>query len=873
MSRITYIPNRIIDSDGIADGANVYVYQSGTTTPISLFLNPECTVATTNPYVVASGAALPPLYYNYVGAVRVRIVSIPGTIQDEDPYTLLDLIVGISVVSRTELAALANPALGDARVLGETGREGIFVFNSANLATRVTADPTQGVYVAPVAAPTGASGAWVRRFSGPHDIRWFGSTYAAFTAIQSYFAAIGQTGYGYNVGVPRVYVPMGVYAFAGNPLDITYPIHWTAEGSGGSGGGSTVLQWNNTSSGIRVQANDTTGDTGTQAPATHRGNETVFDGFMIDGGYANGNEAEFHAVNGRAQSTFRNCMFMNWAGDVFCANADTAGAIKGNANLVTFDKCWSQNTRDGFRFLGGDSNAGSTRDCSAVICRRWGFNDSSFLGNTHHNPHTSSCARTSWNTGAANRPCSFVSQAGNRYYVINGQAVGASTNAPSGTTADNTWWAYFSAGGVDATTGCPAWFNGINVRAGGGYLIDGVSNGSVLINPYQETDQSSQFDQKGLVIGRANLIEAVKVTGGALSRRLNSLTAEFDGTRLGGNVVLQGNLSVQSPNILITYGPQTGTADTDVYFDNSNSYSAFNFRSWLAGVPQTDAYIRAIRGFEMRINGRLGVSLRYNDADRLVVTNLGADVTGALTATGAITGSNLSGTNTGDQTNITGNAGTATALQTSRNFSISGGGITAATVGFNGTAAVVLNASVDAAHITFARMANLAATSLIGNNTGAPATPVAITLAGGLTFSGTTLTAAGALTPTSVAATGAVTSSSATAGIGYAAGSRGTVAQITSKATGVTLNNVVGDITLNAANLAADTTVSFVLTNSALTANDTLVLNHITTGAFGSYVLNAHGFAAGSCTIDVRNITVGALAEAIVIRYAIIKGG
>jgi hypothetical protein len=119
-----------------------------------------------------------------------------------------------------------------------------------------------------------------------------------------------------------------------------------------------------------------------------------------------------------------------------------------------------------------------------------------------------------------------------------------------------------------------------------------------------------------------------------------------------------------------------------------------------------------------------------------------------------------------------------------------------------------------------------------------------LTLAGGLAISGTVLTAAGALTPTSVACAGAVTSSSATAGFGYASGARGTVTQATSKSTGVTLNNAVGDITLNAASLAAGTTVSFVLTNSAIAATDTLVLKHVATGTFGSYLLNAHGFAA-----------------------------
>lgn len=119
---------------------------------------------------------------------------------------------------------------------------------------------------------------------------------------------------------------------------------------------------------------------------------------------------------------------------------------------------------------------------------------------------------------------------------------------------------------------------------------------------------------------------------------------------------------------------------------------------------------------------------------------------------------------------------------------------------------------------------------------------------------------------------GKITSAGPTSGIGYATGAGGTVTQITSKATGVTLNTVVGEITLNAAALAASTTVSFVLTNSAIAATDLLVLNHSTTGTFGAYTLNAHGAAAGSITIDVRNVSLGALSEAIVIRYAVIKG-
>lgn len=105
---------------------------------------------------------------------------------------------------------------------------------------------------------------------------------------------------------------------------------------------------------------------------------------------------------------------------------------------------------------------------------------------------------------------------------------------------------------------------------------------------------------------------------------------------------------------------------------------------------------------------------------------------------------------------------------------------------------------------------------------------------------------------------------------GYGSGAGGTVTQITNKATGVTLNTRCGQVTLNNATLNADTTVSFVLTNSAIAAGDVLILNHISGGTTGAYMLNARS-AAGSATIDVRNITAGNLGEAIVIAFAVIK--
>ena len=111
----------------------------------------------------------------------------------------------------------------------------------------------------------------------------------------------------------------------------------------------------------------------------------------------------------------------------------------------------------------------------------------------------------------------------------------------------------------------------------------------------------------------------------------------------------------------------------------------------------------------------------------------------------------------------------------------------------------------------------------------------------------------------------------ATAGtFGYGTG-RGTVTQGTNKSTGVTLNAPCGAITMNGAALSADTTVSFTLTNTSIAATDLLVLNHVSGGTAGAYLLNAQA-AAGSASINVTNISTGSLSEAIVIGFAIIKG-
>jgi len=150
--------------------------------------------------------------------------------------------------------------------------------------------------------------------------------------------------------------------------------------------------------------------------------------------------------------------------------------------------------------------------------------------------------------------------------------------------------------------------------------------------------------------------------------------------------------------------------------------------------------------------------------------------------------------------------------------------------------------------------------------------PVLGTVASGnisaCTSTGMVLTtpAIGAATGTSLTATGAIVSTG-TAGVGYATGAGGTVTQITSRTTGVTLNKTTGAITLFS---AAGTTVAttFAVTNSTVVATDVIILNQ--KSGTDLYDLMVTAVAAGSFNITFRT-TGGTTTETPVFNFAVIK--
>jgi len=106
--------------------------------------------------------------------------------------------------------------------------------------------------------------------------------------------------------------------------------------------------------------------------------------------------------------------------------------------------------------------------------------------------------------------------------------------------------------------------------------------------------------------------------------------------------------------------------------------------------------------------------------------------------------------------------------------------------------------------------------------------------------------------------------------MGYATGAGGTVTQLTSKATAVTLNKPTGQITMNNAALAAGASVVFQCANTLASDVDIPVVS-LGTSLLPSYTIRAK-CSTGSISFLLKNETAGSLSDALIINFAIIKG-
>jgi hypothetical protein len=456
----------------------------------------------------------------------------------------------LTAATRGELAATA----AGCAYLAESGRSGCFVFDPSDLATKVAADPAQGILVAPLSDATGASGAWVRRFDGPVNVRWFGAKGdgaandgPAFAAAIAYLKATGVNGDEFYQGSAKLFVPAGHYFLGTTTLDLNHTLVIEGEGSGLSGGKATKLRWAAGATGIRVQRHNTSGAEVMITSGQNGGDGSIIRGLNLVGGYA-GTEGEFHGIHLRARAAIEDCFISDFQGDGIHSNVATGGSPEGNANNSVVNRVSVYRCRKGLFFDGADSNACLVSMLEASANRTWGVDDSSFLGNNYVACHV---AANGWDGAQGSIPTACT-HSGKRYYVKVGQAAWCSANAPTGTTADNQGWGHIGAGGT--YNGVVPWVSGTVFREGGAYKTDNPNARNVLIGCYSEGDQNpAQLVAPTIEVGGLHAA-GLKGTGVYFGNSLGRLTA----TRIGSVEEATGNMLGIEPGMLEFAHPSNG---------------------------------------------------------------------------------------------------------------------------------------------------------------------------------------------------------------------------------------------------------------------------------------------------------------------------
>lgn len=405
---------------------------------------------------------------------------------------------------------------------------------------------------------SGGAGGGQSAFVSPQD---FGAVADGVTddtqAFKDALDFLDQDAAGIN-GRPRLYIPAGTYY-------LTDTLHVRAtliiEGDGML---ATKLKWAAGKTGIIIQRVNTDDDLTSSVPAwtVGGGDYSTIRMMTLEGGYTS-TEGEYHGIALRARAYLSDLWVQNWQGDGIFSDATAGGATEGNANCATVTRCIVTTCRKGMYVNGADTNVWTVIGCDFRGNRTWGVDDSSFLGNTYVGCHA---AANGWDGAQTSIPtaCTLSSK---RYYVKVGQAAGASTNAPTGTTADNSWWGYIGPG--NTYNGVVVWESGTVFREGGAYKTDNSNARNCFLGCYSESDcNPSQMVSPSLVVGGLH------------------------GAGLAGIV----QLDASGTFAVVNSGPKSGAAANGNLYINSNVLNqsgTLNFQTWNAGSPVLCATIQA----------------------------------------------------------------------------------------------------------------------------------------------------------------------------------------------------------------------------------------------------------------------------------------
>jgi hypothetical protein len=356
-------------------GAKLVFYLTGTSTKSPAYATSALTTQLTNP-VIANGAGhVPPIYIDDTILYRLVIQDSHGTVLDDiDPYRPGITTLGITLTSATgqsvnsvgALAALSSPVNDQVAFLTAAGREGMFVFSTANLSTQVTNDPGQGIYVAPSSATSGASGAWVRRYSGPLNVKWFGAVGDLVMAANGLSVTSNGTddktaiqraiNYASYVGGAQIWFPLGNYRCASS-LSLSGLHNIALVGGAGSGNGYSLnppaqLVYTGTGSTRFIDGRSSFGLTFRDLGIRY--SSASFTGMLMDFEHSTGNDAGWLLIErcliwGISVSTANRLINLNSA--ILCSVVDchlawgeigiggVAAGVGGYSNAINVSRC------------------------------------------------------------------------------------------------------------------------------------------------------------------------------------------------------------------------------------------------------------------------------------------------------------------------------------------------------------------------------------------------------------------------------------------------------------------------------------------------------------------------------------------------------
>jgi hypothetical protein len=518
-------------SGGIVPGAKAYFTNAGGDVKAPVYTDASLETQRANPVLADAAGKFPLTMLDGAVIYRLRIYARDATpliddpIEEYDPY-VPGVFADASALEPVAAAAAASASSAAASAAAAAG-VGPITSNPA-------IDPTAFGFV------EGDAG-------GAHCA----ANNAAWAALKAALItmAVNSTG-GATRGVPRAEFGMGTFEMS-VPMDLNFgAMVISGQGSGFAGvGAQTRLKFYN-STGVRIQHSNTSGDT-TKDGAVHYGGTGAFvHDIAIEGNYpGTGAEAEYHGIYARSKFSTMNVDISQFHGDGYKIDADAAGAYGGNANgwRIVGGRSWLN--RNGIAVgmdANADTNNGTAVNVDCDLNRQAGWYDASLLGCTFVGCGTSSNGILGVSDGVT-VPATCVSHGGKLYQVIVGQDAGASTNAPSGTTADNTWWWYRQAGAPGP--GGPAWFNGINVRAGGAFISETDGAYSHAVGCYAEFDQPRGQGRRGSM-----------VVGGSLTDWIRHGASGTDGCGIisgtgdGGSIKAAPCLQVQTGNVKVQWG-------------------------------------------------------------------------------------------------------------------------------------------------------------------------------------------------------------------------------------------------------------------------------------------------------------------------------